>query len=75
MRIALTISERGTITLPKKLRDLLGVRPADQVIAEPTSEGILLRPAMTFPLERYGDERIREFDAAESELDAYFSGR
>ncbi len=75
MRIALTISERGTITLPKKLRDLLGVRPADQVIAESTREGILLRPALTLPLERYGDERVREFDAAESDLDAYLSGR
>jgi AbrB family looped-hinge helix DNA binding protein len=73
MRITLTISNRGTITLPRKLREMLGIKADDQLIAEPTREGILLRPAVTFPIEQYSTTRIAEFDAAEAELAAYFS--
>jgi bifunctional DNA-binding transcriptional regulator/antitoxin component of YhaV-PrlF toxin-antitoxin module len=50
------------------LRKAAGIRPQDSLIAETTSEGILLRPAVTLPLEIYSPERISEFDAAESEL-------
>jgi hypothetical protein len=46
----------------------VGIRPQDSLIAETTSEGILLRPAVTLPVEIYSQERIAEFDAAESEL-------
>jgi antitoxin PrlF len=73
MRITLTMTERGTITLPRKLRDILGIKPDDQLIAEPTAEGLLLRPAMTFPVETYSQERIIEFDAAEADLANYLS--
>jgi hypothetical protein len=47
---------------------MLGIKPDDQLIAEPTAEGLLLRPAMTFPVETYSHERIIEFDAAEADL-------
>ncbi len=33
-------------------------------------EGILLRPALTEPIEIYSDERIAEFDEAEAKLAA-----
>jgi antitoxin PrlF len=56
------------VTLPAKLREAVGLKPDEQVIAETTPEGLLLRPAVTLPLEIYSDERIREFDAAEAEL-------
>ena len=69
------MTERGTITLPRKLRDMLGIKPDDQLIAEPTAEGLLLRPAMTFPVETYSPGRIAEFDAAEAELASYLSTR
>jgi antitoxin PrlF len=75
MRIALSISERGTITLPKKLRDMLGLKREDQLIAETVKEGILLRPAVTLPIELYTDERIVEFNVAEAELEAYHASR
>jgi hypothetical protein len=42
----------------------------DQLLAEITPEGLLLRPAVTLPVEIYSDERLREFDAAEAELAA-----
>jgi hypothetical protein len=45
-----------------------GIRPHDSLIAETTSEGILLQTAVTLPVEIYFTERMSEFDAAESEL-------
>jgi antitoxin PrlF len=68
MKATLSISSRGVLTLPAKLRDAVGLRPDDPVIAEATPEGLLLRPAVTLPVEIYTDARIREFDAAEAGL-------
>ncbi len=59
---------RGVITLPAKLREALGLAADDQLIAETTPEGLLLRPAVTLPIELYSDERLREFEEAEAEL-------
>jgi bifunctional DNA-binding transcriptional regulator/antitoxin component of YhaV-PrlF toxin-antitoxin module len=50
------------------MRKAAGIRPQDILIAETTAEGILLRPAVTLPVEIYSPERIADFDAAESEL-------
>lgn len=68
MKTTLTVTSRGVITLPAKLRQALGLKAEDQLIAETTPEGLLLRPAVTLPIELYGDKRIREFDEAEAEL-------
>ncbi|MBI2741933.1 MAG: AbrB/MazE/SpoVT family DNA-binding domain-containing protein [Rhodospirillales bacterium] len=68
MKTTLTVTDRGTITLPAKLRRQLGIKADDQLIAEATPEGLLLRPAVTLPVEMYSDARIAEFDAAEAEL-------
>jgi antitoxin PrlF len=69
MKTTLTITSRGVVTLPAKLRKALGLNADDQLIAETTSEGLLLRPAVTLPIEIYSEKRIREFDEAEAELD------
>lgn len=68
MQATLTINSRGVVTLPAKLRQALGLKADDQLIAETTPEGILLRPAVTLPVEMYTLQREKEFDAAESEL-------
>jgi antitoxin PrlF len=68
MQMTLAVSGRGLIALPAAMRKAAGIRPQDSVIAETTSEGILLRPAVTLPVEIYTRERVAEFDAAESEL-------
>jgi antitoxin PrlF len=68
MKATLTLSNRGVVTLPAKLRRALGLRPDDQLIAETTPEGLLLRPAVTLPIEIYSEKRIREFDEAEADL-------
>ena len=68
MKTTLTLTSRGVVTLPAKLRRALGLRADDQLIAETTPEGLLLRPAVTLPVEIYSEKRIREFDEAEAEL-------
>ncbi len=50
------------------MRQALGLKQDDVLIAETTSEGILLRPALTVPIEIYSPGRIREFDEAEADL-------
>lgn len=71
MKANVTITSRGVITLPAKLRRALGLKAEDHLIAETTPEGLLLRPAITLPLELYTPQRVREFDLAERELAAY----
>ena len=70
MQATLTINSRGVVTLPAKLRQAMGLKADDQLIAETTPQGLLLRPAVTLPLELYTPERVQEFDAAEAELAA-----
>lgn len=73
MKSTVTITSRGVVTLPAKLRKVLGIKPDDLLIAEATPEGILLRPAVTLPLETYSAKREQEFDQAEAELAAVLS--
>jgi antitoxin PrlF len=75
MKATLTLTNRGVVTLPAKLRRALGLRADDQLIAETTPEGLLLRPAVTLPVEIYSEKRIREFDEAEAELAKVLSRR
>jgi AbrB family looped-hinge helix DNA binding protein len=70
MQATLTINSRGVVTLPAKLRQAMGLKADDQLIAETTPQGLLLRPAVTLPLEIYTAERVQEFDAGEAELAA-----
>lgn len=70
MQATLTINNRGVVTLPAKLRQAMGLKADDQLIAETTPQGLLLRPAVTLPLELYTAQRVQEFDAAEAELAA-----
>ena len=75
MQATISVSGRGLIALPAEMRKAAGIRPQDSLIAETTPEGILLRPALTLPIEIYTSERIAEFDAAEAELAQVMSGQ
>ncbi|OHD70988.1 MAG: hypothetical protein A2W19_07645 [Spirochaetes bacterium RBG_16_49_21] len=68
MAETIRINERGSLTLPKALRKKLGLTKGGVVLAESTSEGIVLKPAVAFPIEIYSDERISEFAAEEDKL-------
>ena len=69
MKATLIVTSRGVVTLPAKLRRALGIKADDQLIAETTPEGLLLRPAVTLPVEMYSERRVSEFDEAEVELE------
>ncbi len=68
MRATITINQRGNFTLPSAIRKEMGISPNDQMIAETTESGILLRPAITMPIEIYTDERMAEFEKEEVKL-------
>ena len=72
MQVKLSVSSRGLVALPSAMLAAAGIRAHDIVIAETTPEGILLRPAVTLPVEIYSGERIAEFDAAEAEVAEVF---
>jgi bifunctional DNA-binding transcriptional regulator/antitoxin component of YhaV-PrlF toxin-antitoxin module len=61
MTKVININKRGTLTLPKELRRRIGLTGSGQVVAEETSEGILIRAGATFPVEIYTDKRVAEF--------------
>ena len=75
MKAILTVTSRGVVTLPAKLRQAMGLKADDQLIAETTSEGLLLRPAVTLPVEIYSEARVAEFDAGEADLAAFLKGK
>ena len=59
MSIVVSVNERGTLTIPKLLRKKY--RLGSQVILAESDAGLVLRPAATYPIEIYSDERIAEF--------------
>lgn len=63
MTATLQLGPRGTITLPKRLREKVGLKSERVVVLEDTDQGILVRPASVFPIENYSDERLDEFGA------------
>jgi AbrB family looped-hinge helix DNA binding protein len=62
MTKVVNISDRGTLTLPKELRQRLGVKGSGQVIVEETENGLLIRGGTALPIEIYSDARIAEFN-------------
>ncbi len=55
------IGKRGAVVIPAGLRRKYGLEEGSLVIAEAREEGVLLRPAVTLPLEIYTPERKAEF--------------
>lgn len=68
MVTTIQINERGSLTLPKALRKMLGIEKGGVVMAESSAGGVLIKPAVAFPIELYDNERMAEFDQAEAEL-------
>jgi len=55
------VGKRGTIVVPAKLRRRYGLQEGSFVTAEARDDGILLRPAVIVPVEKYSPERKAEF--------------
>ena len=70
------ISERGSLTLPKSLRQALGLKGESVLVVEPVPDGILLKAEKTFRVEIYSDDRIAEFEKNNNEaIHAFFPDR
>jgi antitoxin PrlF len=68
VRAKITINERCALTIPSRLRRAFGIKPNDGLILEETEEGLLLRPAVSVPVEIYSEKRIAEFAREEKAL-------
>ncbi|CAN5702914.1 hypothetical protein BH23DEI1_BH23DEI1_24890 [soil metagenome] len=55
------VGERGTLVIPSRFRAMFGLEEGTEVVMEATPEGVLIRSAMTVPLEIYGALRRAEF--------------
>lgn len=54
------VGRRGTFVIPAALRRRYGLEEGSEIIAEETPEGILIRPAITVPIELYDAVRKAE---------------
>lgn len=55
------VGKRGAIIVPARLRKRFGIEEGSIVTAEEREDGILIRPAVVLPVERYSPERKAEF--------------
>jgi len=64
------VGKRGAIVVPAKLRKRFGIEEGTIVTAEELDDGILIRPAVVVPVERYTPERKAEFLLSTATTDA-----
>jgi len=67
----ITVNERGALTLPKEIRQQVGIPNGGPMKVQVTSEGVLLVPIAAFPVEVYTKERLAEFSEEEGKLSKF----
>ncbi|MEP6600519.1 MAG: AbrB/MazE/SpoVT family DNA-binding domain-containing protein [Nitrospirota bacterium] len=55
------VGKRGAVVIPAPLRKRFGIQEGSLVIAEERDDGILIRPSIALPIERYTPQRRAEF--------------
>ena len=55
------IGKRGTLVIPSQIRQSYGLEDGDLISVEGRQEGILLRPVVTLPVEKYSPEDKARF--------------
>ena len=55
------VGKRGVIVVPARLRKRFGMEEGSLVTAEERDDGILIRPAVLIPVEKYSPQRKAEF--------------
>jgi len=61
------IGDKGRITLPLKLRELLGLREGDSLVVEVIGKGILLKPKGPSSRELWGAAKLERVEMEEIE--------
>jgi AbrB family looped-hinge helix DNA binding protein len=58
----ITVNERGALTLPREVRDKLGVTRGGHLVVDMNDDGeVLLRAGVVVPVEVYSAARVEEF--------------
>ncbi len=61
------IGKKGQLTIPRSVLRAAGIAEESRVVLEATSDGaIVMRQAAVYPIEKYSDERLREFEETNS---------
>ncbi len=58
------LSPRGQVTLPAPVRKALGLEPGDNLVISVEGDRAVIEPEVVVPIERYSDERTKEFQEA-----------
>ncbi|HYC36284.1 MAG TPA: AbrB/MazE/SpoVT family DNA-binding domain-containing protein [Usitatibacter sp.] len=59
------IGKKGQLTIPRSILRAAGIAEESRVVLEAGDDGtIVMRPVAVYPIEAYSDERIREFEEA-----------
>ena len=60
------LGKRGQVSIPRAVLRRLGIVGEQTLLVDTAADGsIVLRQAGVYPLEIYGEERLREFEAAD----------
>ena len=60
------LGKKGQLSVPRSILRQVGISGDTPVLVEATEDGaILIRPAAVYPIETYGEGRLREFLAAD----------
>ena len=73
MKETTTLARGGSITLPAKLHQAIGMQRNDPPIAKQTPEGILLRPSLNIVIEFDSEDHIAEFASKKADLRRRFT--
>lgn len=58
----ISVNERGALTLPKEVREQLGVARGGQLVMDIDDDGeVILRAGVVMPVEIYSKTRMEEF--------------
>ncbi len=62
MSKVITVNERGALTLPREVRDKLGVTRGGHLVLDIDAAGeVILRAGVVMPVEVYSPARVAEF--------------
>lgn len=75
LQTTLIVGPRGGLTIPRAMRSALAIDPGGSLIAQLTPEGVLLRPALTFPMRECDVRQVRAAMAVEEGLDRFLRKR
>jgi len=65
MTKVINMNARGTLTLPKGMRQRLGLKVGCQVVAEETTKGVLIHPCVMLPAESSVSQRRAKTENAD----------